>query len=447
MILNILALVATLAVAYMGAVQGVYRSAKTLVACVVAGAVAFGFFGPMAGWFPADNPRSVWYFAADALCLWALFCVVFLALRTLGEMLWKAESDFSAWADRIGGGALGAVSGYLTVGVCTVLVQMLPTAPDFLGYEAFTYVRPPSVGQPGSVKPGDRLWLGWDRGTLAFFGYLSSGALGSKENSVFQRYGDVYPPKEMRGEKYAGGEADLDDFLYYHWYRRWEFILWQTGEVKGPVSRTAAPSEGLPLVVGKSMDINDVNIRIIRVDRTAALEDFPSERLASREEFLVLTLRFRPLARWPHGIDSAQFVLEESPGVRVKRTPLVYGRARAAKPQNEVLTEGAIPCEVTPRGLRFGIPPDKPQGHFLMDGAAFRFTEGRQCELRTFVFVIPKGLVTDEMRVTLAPKPPATVKPPEAKPGPAAPAAKPPEARPTDVKPPAGTAAPRPAFN
>ena len=34
---------------------------------------------------------------------------------------------------------LGLATGYLAVGVCTILLQMLPTSTDFLGYEAFKY--------------------------------------------------------------------------------------------------------------------------------------------------------------------------------------------------------------------------------------------------------------------------------------------------------------------
>ena len=76
LVLNILALAAAGAIAYISAIQGVYRSAMTLAAGLVAGAVAFGLFGPLAGLLPQDDPESVWSYAADALALWALFAVL-----------------------------------------------------------------------------------------------------------------------------------------------------------------------------------------------------------------------------------------------------------------------------------------------------------------------------------------------------------------------------------
>jgi len=248
-ILNILALACTAAVMYMCAVHGVFRAGMTLAACVLAGAVAFGLFGPAAGLLGADNPRTVWYYAADALALWAIFCVVFLGLRMLAEIFFKNESAFPSLADSIGGAVVGFAAGYLAVGICLVLVQMLPMPPSILGYSPFRY-----DGKNNTVKEGDRLWLRWDRGTLALFGWLSAGSLGSEEHLLFNRYGKLYPPpRDDSGEAPApdssavlsaeasakaearSAKADADDMLYYHWYRRWQYVQWRTGVAQGPL--------------------------------------------------------------------------------------------------------------------------------------------------------------------------------------------------------------------
>ncbi len=256
-ILNILALACTAAVMYMCAVHGVFRAGMTLAACVLAGAVAFGLFGPAAGLLGADNPRTVWYYAADALALWAIFCVVFLGLRVLAETLLGNESAFPSLADSIGGAVLGLAAGYLVVGLCLVLAQMLPMPPSILGYSPFRY-----DGKNNTVKEGDRLWLRWDRGTLALFGYLSGGPLGGEERRLFNRYGNVYSASAgpvpapdlaavLSAEASAKAEArsakpDADDMLYYHWYRRWEYVRWRTRVAQGPLPvepRSPKPSD------------------------------------------------------------------------------------------------------------------------------------------------------------------------------------------------------------
>lgn len=442
MLMNLLAVLAWAGVAYMGIIHGVYRSAQTLVACLLAGVIAFGLLGPATAFLPTDNPKSIWYFAADPFCLWAVFCVAFVVLRALGEKLLKNEPQFSPILDHAGGGAAGAVTGYLAVGICLLLVQMLPTSPDFLGYEAFRFRR----GQEratDTVEPGPTLWLQWDRGTLEFFNYLTSKPFGSAESGLLARCGDVYPPPEKRAEEYQA-VLDANDFLYYYWYRRYEFIQWQTGVASGPIPERARPiteGPGLPLITGQMSVQSEVSVRIMRFDRMASIEAFPQERPAGGEEFLVMTLRFRPTARLPRAIDSSQFFLLGSRGERF-RDPMLYGRAKPGKPENQFLPDFAIPSALAPRGVRFNLPAGKAEGNYLVSGATFTFTpsEPKQEEVRTFIFTVPKQtqLPNALLRLNVLPTPPA----PSAPAGP--PAAVPPAAAtpaPAETKP----AAPRPA--
>jgi len=444
-LMNLLAALAWAGVTYMGTVHGVYRSAQTLVACLLGGVIAFGLLGPATAFLPTDNPKSIWYFAADPFCLWILFCAAFLVLRTLGEKL-KNEPQFSPILDAVGGGVAGAVTGYLTVGLCLLLVQMLPTSPEFLGYDAFPY--PPGQQRAtGTPDPGPTLWLKWDRATLEFFNYLTSKPFGSAESSLLARCGDVYPPAEKRGPAYGkdaqGNPLPLavllspDDFLYYYWHRRHEFIQWQTGVASGPIPERARPrteGPGLPLVTGQIGVLSEVSVRIVRFDRMVSIEAFPQERPPGGEEFLVMTLRFRPTARLPRAIDSSQFFLLGTRGERF-RDPLLYGRAKPGKPENQIVPDYAIPSALAPRGVRFNMPPGKPEGNYLASGAVFTFSESNQEEARTFVFTVPKQaqLPNELLRLNVLPTPPAASAP-AAPPAAATPA-------PAETKP----AAPRPA--
>ncbi|MGB2753491.1 MAG: CvpA family protein [Phycisphaerae bacterium] len=405
-ILNILALACTAAVMYMCAVHGLFRAGMTLAACVLAGAVAFGLFGPAAGLLGADNPRTVWYYAADALALWAIFCVVFLGLRVLAETLFKNESAFPSLADSLGGGVLGFAAGYLAVGLCLVLVQMLPMPLSILGYSPFQY-----DGKNNMVTEGDRLWLRWDRGTLALFGYLSGGPLGGEERRVFNRYGNVYPPGA-----HAAGKPDADDMLYYHWYRRWEYVRWRTRVAQGPlpgepqeVVEEGAPGQlpGAALKRGHVFRSDDVTIRVVRIDRVDQVANFPDVRLGDQEIFLVLTLDISPTRAVPVSVDTRQFVLMAERGQRFTN-PLVHGPARLGRPDPEIeYRAGKPPAETTSRNPRFGIPEDKTRGYYLMDGATFRFTDKSQDERRAFIYTIPADLDDDALRLLLEPAPPA----------------------------------------
>jgi len=432
-LLSILALIATAVVAYMGWAQGTYRAGGTLVACVVAGAVAVGVCGPAADWLGAADARSVWHYAGDAFVLWAVFCVVFLGLRTLGHWLFRNEPDFPALPDRIGGAVLGAASGYLVAGLCAVLVQMLPTAPDLRGYEAFRYE--PARGREAAdrVTPGEGMWLAWDRAAIGLFGYLSGGALGRGDASVFHRYGDVYPPEGQRGPSYQAA-LDSDDVLYYHWYRRWAYIRWRTGSALGPISvqrggATDEEIEGIPLSSRQRADVFDLEVRIDRVERVVALEGFPEHRTGSGEEFLLLTVRIQPMSRWPRDVDSRQFTLRTAKGARVAGDPLILGRARTVGPQQEIVTESGTPAEATPRGLRFNVPPGARQGQYLADGALLHFTAGRQYETRTLVYLVPKVVGTADLRLVFVPAKMLPAAPPE-KAVPAGPPASPPSSAP-----------------
>jgi len=460
-ILNLLALAATAVVAAFGAVQGLYRALMTLTACVLAAVLAFGLFGPIAGvFFPVDNPKSVWYYAADVFCLWTLLAAGFLALRTLGEKLLPVDPSFPWYLNRPGGVVFGVLTGYLGTGLCLLLVQMLPTSPDLLGYETFKYLRAPSATEDDDVRPDEPLWLAWDRGALAFFDYLSSLPLGSEEASLLHRYGDVCPPPERRGDAYEP-VLDADDFLYYHWYRRWQYIQWSTGWAMRPIPLTSTVAQegpGLALDPGQTGILADMNVRIIRVDRVPLLETFPQERPGSDEEFLLVGVRFRPERSLPHRFDSAQLVLLES--LRPKggiMNPRILGRARAraagAPPQP--VADCATPAPVVPRNLRFEDAPKKTDLAFLADGAAFTFTKTGEFETRSFIFVVPKNEPTDQMRLNVLPgthaavpaawvpaapsppaaKPAATKSPPSATPAPASKAPGAPATRPAQPNP------------
>jgi len=436
--MNFIAVAAMAGIACMGLIQGLYRSAQTLVICVLAGAIAFGLLGPVSGILANDSPRSTWYYAADPFCLWAMFCAAFLLLRALSERFIRNEPGFSPLMNQVGGLAFSALTGYLTVGICLLLVQMLPTSPELLGYEAFRFKRGED-GKPDSTVPGQPLLFQWDRGTLAFFNHLSAGALGSHETGLYRRCGDVYPPADQRDDK-----LDANDFLYLYWYRRWEFFGTspQSPVRDGPRAAHANEGPGLEIVQGQSDTLSDVSVRLSLVERAATIETFPEERPPADHDFLLLTVRFKPTGRLPRTIDSSQFYLADTLGPRIEN-PLVWGRARAGQPQNLILPDYAKPSAMTARAPRFNLPSGRLTGFYLASGASFAFTEADQWEVRTLAFLVLKRRQNDHFRLNILPHALAPAagtpqpKPPPAKASPAK--------SPTTAPPAPAPAAPAPA--
>jgi hypothetical protein len=432
--MNLIAVAAMAGVACVGLIHGLYRSAQTLVICVLAGAIAFGLLGPVSGILANDSPRSTWYYAADPFCLWVMFCAAFLLLRALSEKLIPNEPGFPPLMNQVGGLVFGALTGYLTVGICLLLVQMLPTSPELLGYEAFRFKRGKD-GLHDLTLPGQPLLLQWDRGTLAFFNHLSAGALGSQETGLYRRCGDVYPPADQRDDKYEA-VLDANDFLYLYWYRRWEFFFGSSPQ--GPLTAHVREGPGLGILQGQGDTLSDVSVYLNLVERAAAIEAFPQERPPADHDFLLLTIRFKPTGRLPRTIDSSQFYLADTLGPRMEN-PLVLGRARAGQPQNLIVPEYAKPSAMTARAPRFSIPSGGLIGSYLASGASFAFTEADQWEVRKLAFRVPKRRQNDHFRLNILPHAlaPAAGTPQPPKPPPAkAPAAK---------SPPTAPAAPAPA--
>jgi hypothetical protein len=424
-LLNVLALAATLLVAVLSGAVGVFRAAVALLACLVAGAVGFGLVGPLTGLFVSGGPESIWYYAADAVVLWAVFCIVFLGLRTLGDRFFRNASPLPPLATQIGGGVLGFVTGYVSVGVCLVLVQMLPLPPTIMGYSPFRYER-----TDNSVRRAGGLWLGWDRGVLGLYDYVLSGPLGPAETGPFDRYGDAYPPKEMidaaeaktderrRSSLPGEGVVNQDDFLYFHWYRRWDYLRFAGHGAQGPVLSDEAREARRPGIglSGRSdpVELAGVRIDVKRVRPRHRLTEFPEVRLADDEKLFAVQLSLAPAEGYdafPLTVDSASFKLIDR-DEKLYTGPMISGRAERDEDGTPQIVPGArteTPPEVTVRGEpRFHFASERRRhGDFLLEGATFTFTASDQADLRLLIFVVPQGKDQRDLRLMYEPGAPA----------------------------------------
>lgn len=172
MILNIILIVFLLGMAMMWSTYGLFSALIHLGLVVVAGALGFALWEPLAyGVLFGVIPSSAW-----GVSLLGSFVVVLLVLRVVTDKLVRGNLKVHRLADQLGGGAVGVVSGVLTAGMTLLGVGFLPLPPALAGYQPF------EVQSNGVVaaRPGGGLWVPADKITARFFTGLSGGAFATR---------------------------------------------------------------------------------------------------------------------------------------------------------------------------------------------------------------------------------------------------------------------------
>ncbi|MDY6912854.1 MAG: CvpA family protein [Planctomycetota bacterium] len=132
MVLILLATVLILAVAFYQVTQGLFSAMIMTILTVLSAAAAFNFYEPLASMLYARQPAY-----ADAAALIAVFVVPLLVLRIGYDKLIGSNVVFGIWADRIGGGLLGLITGIILIGVLAIALQMLPFGAKVMTYQPF----------------------------------------------------------------------------------------------------------------------------------------------------------------------------------------------------------------------------------------------------------------------------------------------------------------------
>ena len=132
MIIVILVLLLVLGIAFFQVSQGLFSALIMTLLSLVCAAIAFNYYESLAQALMPNMPSSV-----GGLSLLGLFALPLLALRLVSDQFLKGNVVFGVWADRIGGGVLGLITGMICVGVLMIAAQMLPFGPTILTYAPF----------------------------------------------------------------------------------------------------------------------------------------------------------------------------------------------------------------------------------------------------------------------------------------------------------------------
>ncbi len=136
MVLGLMLLVLTLAIAFWHYLQGLFTATISAILATVAALMAISYHENLASVF--ISLKFVEQAAAISLVL--LFGVVYIIPRALFDMFIPGNVRFPPLMDKIGAGAMGVYVGLLSTGILAIAAQTLPFYPTIGGYSRYTVV-------------------------------------------------------------------------------------------------------------------------------------------------------------------------------------------------------------------------------------------------------------------------------------------------------------------
>jgi hypothetical protein len=217
MIFNILIVGLVLGLAYAWMVRGFFSAFLHLLCVLVAGALAFAAWEPLAylliGMAPERGLFSFLDSAAWGIALLVPFVVFLLLTRLAADKIVPGNLKNATAADYAGGAVCGLGVGVLTAGVFVIGVQGL-RLPTSLGYQPIWYTEERAAGA-GSLTHADRLWIPADRITAGIYQNISEGSL-SARNSLARWHPDLggaaFAARISPGEGAGRNAISPDDF-------------------------------------------------------------------------------------------------------------------------------------------------------------------------------------------------------------------------------------------
>ena len=204
-----LTLIVMAIVAYSQFREGVFTAMTSLINVILAGLVAFNFWEPLANLL---DPQLGGY--EDIVVLTAIFCLTLVVLRLITNNLCNMQVQFSPLYQQIGGGVIGALTGYLLSGFLVCALETMPWHENFMDFEPRVS---PEVSSMRRLFPPDRVWLALMRhaGAYGFSRhperedqaslydrYITFDREGTFELRYlrFRRFGDTRPTQPYQGE-------------------------------------------------------------------------------------------------------------------------------------------------------------------------------------------------------------------------------------------------------
>lgn len=179
MTMSLIGILITGLVGYVWATRGFYAALIHMICTLIAGAIAFAVWEPIAYALLQAAPRGGTGAFIEGIA-WGVslgvpFALALAVLRTAVDSVLRANIIVSTPVNYIGGGLCGAVCGIITGGILVISVGGLRLGTAFLGHQPFQYEN------SGNLVRGGGLIFPVDRFTANFYGSLSERALATAE--------------------------------------------------------------------------------------------------------------------------------------------------------------------------------------------------------------------------------------------------------------------------
>ncbi|MEN0019360.1 MAG: CvpA family protein [Planctomycetota bacterium] len=174
MIMSLVAIVIVLVVGYIWVLKGFLSALIHLMCVLIAGAVAFGVWEPLAYILTDTGPGFV-NDSAWAIALIVPFAATVAILRISSDSFIRANAQADSSLDYIGGGICGVLSGAITAGVVLNGIGTMRLDRNFLGYSVVDYGNAQSIQKNSMFFPVDEL-------VHSFYGYTSETVFSTNES-------------------------------------------------------------------------------------------------------------------------------------------------------------------------------------------------------------------------------------------------------------------------
>ncbi|MBX3358037.1 MAG: CvpA family protein [Phycisphaeraceae bacterium] len=247
MIMSAAVILVTLGIAYIWASRGFFSALVHLVCTVIAGAVAFGVWEPLAVLWLGNTTDASYIGLAWGVCLALPFAIVLSLLRLGIDRLLPANTDLDSVSNLVGGGVCGLVSGTITAGIMVISISYLWLPSEFMGY------RPIAFDGKGSPRRESSLIYPADRITGAIYSWLSDGAFSTSTPLAAWRPGVVDSGAMMRMSFNDGGAR--------HTLTPSAFVVVGRYQVEGPTGKELLSDTFAPDLTQTALDLDGTPIQ------------------------------------------------------------------------------------------------------------------------------------------------------------------------------------------
>lgn len=171
MVMSLFVIILVGVIAYVWSARGLYSALVHMLCVIVAGAIAFALWEPLAHLIMGQIDRDWVVDIVWGVSLAVPFAASLALLRLAVDALLRANADLDGVANFVGGALCGAISGIISIGILVIAIGFLRMPPSIMGY------RPIEHDGAGNVVRQSSLILPVDRLTVLLYEHLSQTGL------------------------------------------------------------------------------------------------------------------------------------------------------------------------------------------------------------------------------------------------------------------------------